>query len=59
MEEFLKQVISDLLIENGNLKILLKNEMAAGTLTEEELNRVLDRIAKNNETIAKLREGLK
>lgn len=59
MKETLKMIIADLLIENGNLKILMKNKMEAGTLTESELNELLDRIAKTEETIEKLRKGLK
>ncbi len=58
-KEKLKQIVAGLLIENGKLKMLLRNKAQRGDLTDEEVNEIIDLIGQNNETIDKLREGLK
>lgn len=46
-------------MENGNLKLFLKRRVLDENLTDDEMNRVLDRITENEELIEKLKEGLK
>lgn len=59
MKERIRQLITKLLMENGNLKIFLRNRTLRNNLTDEEMNRILDRIMENEELIEKLKEGLK
>ncbi len=46
-------------MENSNLKLFLKRRVLSDNLTDDEMNRVLDRITENEELIEKLKEGLK
>jgi|GEM_PF-1823941 len=59
MKERIRQLIAELLTENGHLKLFLRNRTLRNNLTNEEMDRVLDRIMENEELIEKLKEGLK
>ena len=45
-------------MENSKLKLFLRNMISGNNLTDEEINRILDRVAENEELIEKLKEGL-
>lgn len=59
MKERIRQLIRELLMENSKLKLFLRNMISGNNLTDEEINRILDRVAENEELIEKLKEGLK
>jgi hypothetical protein len=56
MREKIEQMIFDLLQDNIELKLTLRNFLEE--LTENEIDEILDRIARNNMLIDKLKMGL-
>ena len=58
MKEQIKQLIAQLLIEQSQLKLLMRNLSLMDRLTDEMQNEILDEIESINETIEKLRKGL-
>ena len=58
MKEQIKQLIAQLLIEQSQLKLLMRNLSLMDRLTDKMQNEILDEIESINETIEKLRKGL-
>ena len=58
MKEQIKQLVAQLLIEQSQLKLLMRNLSLMDRLTDEMQNEILDEIESINETIEKLRKGL-
>jgi hypothetical protein len=58
MNDKIKHLIANLLIEQGQLKVLLRNLVIIEQLTEDKQNDILDEIEDIERLIQKLKKGM-